>query len=169
MQEITEYRRFVDELSRSREPTKVILNRSPEHASVVIEALFRRARQYVHIVSRRLSSDVYATAGVIFAATEFLRRGGTIHLLVENPIDRTDHPLLVALDGVNSELVIFAVVPPEVVQRYRFNLVVADGDSYRFEENRELREAIIRFSDTTFGSQLEATFQHLSRQAIAQP
>jgi hypothetical protein len=160
-----DYKEFVDQISQSTEPSQVILNRSPQHAAVVIEFLFRRAREFVHIVANKLSPDVYCADGVIQAACEFIRthRDGTIHILVENKIERDSHQLLVALDNIAPQRVTLGFIPPEVTTQYKFNLVVADGVSYRVEENRDLREAMIRFSDPKFGGRAEEAFQQLVR------
>lgn len=166
MKELEEYRHFVEAIAKASGPSQVILNRSPEHASIVIEMLFRKAINNVQLISRKLSADVYASKGVIDAASQFLARGGKVHFLVETAINRTQHPLLIALDKVARSNVVITVVPEQIASRYKFNLVVADGQSYRFEPDRGVREAIIRFGDQQFGEKLEGAFAQIARDSL---
>lgn len=160
-----EYSEFVEGIAASgARPSQVILNRSPEHAATVLAALFRHAHVCVYIVSSRLSPDVYCVDGVPEAAATFLRENpeGKIRILVENEIDQVAHRFLAAIREQAATRVNIAVIPENMKQRYSYNFALADGESYRFEENRDLREAMIRFRDPDFGRKLDTAFRSLS-------
>jgi hypothetical protein len=162
-----EYRKFVEDVANGSRAGEVILNRSPDHAAVVIEFLFRKAESYVHILTRRMSEEVYSKQGILDAAVEFLgaHPAATISILAEEPINRSLHPFFVAVDRIFKERVRLRFVAPAKVHTYNFNFAVADGRSYRFEESRDSREAVIQFGDEEFGEKLEATFEELSSTA----
>lgn len=165
------YRQFVADISKGELRSQVILNRTPEHAAIVLAALFSHAQKFVHIVSRKMSTDIYGLSEVIQAAVQFLKTHpeGMIHMLVEEAVDPNTHPLLSALNQEAPERVKLEQIPPLVRNTFKFNFAVADGQSYRFEVDREVREATIRFRDHEFGGDLEAAFQHILALSHAHP
>lgn len=160
-----DYRRYVEKLSNAGNATEVILNRSSEHAAVVVEFLFRRAEYEMEILTNELAEDVYGVPGVIAAAQSFLERNlnASIHILAEKPVVRASHPLLRSLDQSGlGDRVHLAFIPEATQKTYNFNFAVADQKSYRFEETRTTREAIVQFGDAKFGAQLHSVFGKLS-------
>jgi hypothetical protein len=158
-----DYRKFVRKVSNSLGPSEVILNRSIEHATVVMETLFEKAVSKVEILTNKLTDEVYGSPTVIAAAKEFLRRENSrIEILCEESVDRATHPLLRELDQAGHAAQISLRFVPENLRRtYLFNFATADGGAYRYEENRNSSEAIVQFGPTDFGKTLKGTFAKL--------
>src|SRR5437762_10243802 len=70
--EIEAYREFVEAVAKVADG-RTIFNRSPSHAAVVIETLLRGATKEFDVLTGELFKPVYATAGVIQAAVDFLK------------------------------------------------------------------------------------------------
>ncbi len=148
-------------------PRDVIFNRSAEHAAVIVEHLFRAAKEHVLILSSRLDTQVYGVLGVIEAGTQFLRDNprARIDLLIETDVDATTHRWLRAVMDVDRTRVTITKMPPALTARYKYNFAVADGKHYRLEQDRAKFEAFAQFGNRKIGHQLTTTFESLKRAA----
>jgi len=130
-----------------------------------MEFLFRHSRDTLRILTRRLSADVYGVPEVVEAAVGFLRRNrdASIQILAEWGVDRATNPLLQRLDAEGfTEQVSLRFVRPSVRDKYKFNFSVGDEQSYRYEEFRDRREALVQFGGEAFASGLVRTFDSLA-------
>jgi hypothetical protein len=162
-----EYRDFVQRIADGEWPSETILNRSSDHAAVIVENLFRKAHETVEIVTSELKTEVYGLPAVISAAVAFLRRneGAAIRILSEKQLDRATHPFFVAIaiDGEHlGDQVSVRAVDAKARQTYKFNFAVADAKSYRFEESRDSFEAIVGFGHEKFATRLHNVFDVLA-------
>lgn len=164
-----EYRQYVGKIAGAPGPSETIMNRSSEHAAVVLEFLFRKANSEIDILTDELAEDVYGTPALIAAAQAFLTNNpaAKISILAESKVDRLAHQFFRAIDGAGlGDRVTIAFVPDNVKKGYTFNFAVTDTDSYRFEEARHSREALVRFSDKGFAQTLRSIFHKLSSSAV---
>lgn len=157
------YREYVQRVSRGNEPSEMILNRSPAHAAVVIEALFMQSRDRVLIVTEKLNGGVYGTTLVIEAAKEFLTRSTEtrIDILTECPIDQVCRPFMEALRTTAHDRVSIQQISEPILSTLRFNFAVGDGQHFRFEQDKTLTEAIVQFREPHFGGKLVNTFRSI--------
>ena len=163
-----EYREFVERVADGVWPSETILNRSADHAAVIVENLFRKADRIVEILTSELKTDVYAMPTVISSAIDFLRRddGARIHILSETDLDRSAHPFLAAIDAAQfGDRLTVGIIRANTKQDYKFNFAVADAKSFRFEESRESFEAIVGFGHDKFASRLHNVFEVLAASA----
>jgi len=159
-----EYRMFVRGVADGPWPSETILNRSADHAAVIIENLFRKSEHQIEILTSELKRDVYATSGVIEAAIDFLRRNddGELRILSETKLDRNSHPFFAAIEAAQlAERVKVGTIPANQ-QDYKFNFAVADAKSFRFEESRDSFEAIVGFGHEKFANRLHIVFGTLA-------
>jgi hypothetical protein len=161
---MNEYREFVARVSDSPWPSETIANRSWEHASVIIEFLFRKAENSVEILTSKLTESVYGCTPLIESAKEFLQTHpiATIRILSENNLDRENHPFLREMDaGGFAERVVLKFISDDIRIRYKFNFAVADGKSFRFEDSRDSFEAVVGFGHDKVASRLHTIFMQL--------
>ncbi len=165
--ELAKYRAYVMGVADGTEPT-VILNRTAEHASVIVGILFSKAKFEVDILTGELNPRVYAAPEVIEAAANFLMRepAARICILSEKDIDAVKHPFLKALERWAPRIDV-RVVPTEQQSAYRYHFAVADRRYWRFEQNRDSYEALVQFGDEKVGSQLQGIFDILKEKSRA--
>jgi len=160
-----EYREFVTRIADGEWPSETILNRSSDHAAVILENLFRKAIDSVEILTSELKADVYGMPGVVNSALGYLQRNddARIYILAESTLDRAVHPFLKVIDDSGlGDRVSIKLVDPTAKANYKFNFAVADGRSFRFEESRESLEAIVGFGHDRFANRLHVIFSALS-------
>lgn len=150
--ELKEYRDFVAKVAEAADG-KTILNRSAQHAAVIVEFLFRKAEREMKIATGELHPIVYGVPGVIEAALSFLRKNASAHIEIksERSIDRATHPLLSAIDAAGYADRVTITVANE---RFPFHFALADGKHFRFERTPPGYEAVVQFGGAKFGSRL---------------
>lgn len=145
--------------ARNGEP---VYNGSLEHAAVLAEAMFAHAQKEVCILSGELNARVYGREKVVEQANLFLADPEhKARILVEDQtsLDWINHPLLKALeDNDNVEV---REVPHFLKDRYKFHLIVMDGDSYRYEPDKNEPMAIAAFGDAKGGENMQNIFSIL--------
>lgn len=155
------YRERVKKLARERKG-EPIYNGSVDHAAIIVESMFAEAKSYVHILSEGLNPRVYGPDDVVEQAKLCLAEPNrTMKILIEiNDLDRLKtHPYFDELaDSKNLEV---RFVPSELQARYDFHLLVMDGDSFRFEQDKSKHEAIAAFGDSKSAANLESLFQKI--------
>jgi hypothetical protein len=160
--DIASYRQYVNQMAEIADKT-IILNRTPEHTAVIIAALLNHAKTRVNILSKQLSEDVYLNRDVINAAVGFLRDHpeAKLSILAENPVPN-NHQFLAELPKEFRDRVSLKVLPKEVQAGHTFNFTVADGHSFRFEKDRDSREAFAQFGEDAIGNALDSIFAQLA-------
>jgi len=160
------YREYVESVASQPRPSIVISNLDAAHAAIVMERLFIEAQTRIEILTQCLTDEVYGGAAVIEAATAFLKRGGRLDVLTEQPISPETNLLLHAVAAAGFENEVTATnVPAAVCETYGFHFSVADGDCYRFEQEKDSWRAKVRFGDPEFGGVLSRAFADLRAEA----
>ncbi|MEA2909866.1 MAG: hypothetical protein QOJ15_1947 [Bradyrhizobium sp.] len=162
--EMDSYRSHVEALA-TRADGELVLNRSPAHASIVLEAVFNASSEIVEILTSKLAPEVYGEPELIEAAARFLDRPkSSIAILSESEIDRATHPFLVALDARGfADRISIRCLPAASLKRYSFNFAVGDRRHFRFEQSRDSFEAFARFGVADIGTKLNRIFADLDR------
>jgi hypothetical protein len=161
--EMDMYRSHVQSLA-VRLDGQTVLNRSPEHASVIIEAVFNSSSEVVQILTSRLAEEVYGKPSLIAAALEFLQRPhARVEILTETLLDRRQHPFLRAVDEAGyAERLSVRLVPKPLQDQYNFNFAIGDGKNFRFEESRASFDALAQFGSADVGEKLKTIFNDMS-------
>jgi hypothetical protein len=161
------YRRYVAEVANAAD-RRVIINRNPNHAGVIIEQLFRKAELEIDILTGGLYVPTYGLDPVINSATDFLRnhQAARINILSEAPID-PKHPLLGSLRGANLfHRVRLAVIEPRVKERHPYHFALADGRHFRLQTAPGSLGAVVQFGEEKIGGQLRAIFAELQQDSL---
>jgi hypothetical protein len=123
-----------------------IFNGSAEHASVIVENLFRIANHHVRILSGDLDARVYGNPNVVQRAQEFLGHSDhKLDILVEDANFNSTHPFLRALhSNANASI---KLISPALSEGISYHFMTADEDCYRFEEQKGSHKAVAAFGD----------------------
>jgi len=143
--ELKDYRRRVKLLADLRNGGS-IFNGSAEHASVIVENLFRVANHHVRILSDKLEARVYGNPNVVQRVEEFLAYSDhKLDVLVEDASFTSSHPFIRAvLDNKNVSI---RQVDPRVATSLPYHFMTADEDCYRFEEVKGSHKAVAAFGN----------------------
>lgn len=147
-------------LKRDGQP---LYNASIDHASLVIENLFKSARRKIDILSGDLNPRVYGRNEVIQEAMLFLISNPEHRIRVLLEKDHADvrkmHPFFKAFSGfANMKL---RIAPSELQKMYTFHFVVVDEDCYRFEGDKNLPAATVAFGDRNGARNLSGIYNYL--------
>lgn len=153
-----DYRKRVEQLAKERtgEP---ISNGSLDHASVIIEQMFRSAKDHVWILSGNLNARAYGRDDVLEQARLFLAHGKHhARILVEEVDDTmlTEHPFIV--EFYDNENVEFRTVSPSMLDQYEYHFLVMDEDCYRFEPQKDEPTAVASFGDSETAKHLAVIY-----------
>lgn len=163
------YRRRLASLSpSSTEKAVVFMNRSIEHASIVIEELFRRSKDVVQILTGSLNEKVYAQDGVKKAAAAFLKDNPSAHIdiLFEEHFDPKNHALLKYLTSQElGDRVAITYVPSNISAKYKWHFAVADRTKIRLERNRDEFEALVNLGESQLGGELSDLFESIKEKS----
>jgi hypothetical protein len=166
LDELLSYRKYVRSLAKACDG-KIILNRSPEHAAVIVEHLFLCSESEANILTAELHPSAYGSDEVISAAIKFVHDhpAAKITILSEKAIPPT-HPLLEALSGAGFiDRVEIVRVPDSLQKDYKYNFFVGDGHHFRFEKDRGYFDAVVQFGAPAIGSKLKSVFSKLKKNA----
>lgn len=165
MTTIQEYRDRVFAAAERRDGNEPIFNGSLEHASVVMEAMFRHAAERVSILTGRLNPEVYAQLNVLSAARDFVlyHERAKVQILIEEHAEwmLKVHPLLLVLNGVKGmrdNAVQIKRVPESFINSYSYHFTVMDGDCFRYEDDRDKPAAIAVFGKPNTAKHLSNIF-----------
>jgi hypothetical protein len=162
--EMDEYRSHVETLATKLDG-ETVMNRSPEHAGVIIEWVFNSSSDVVQILTSCLAEEVYCKRPLIDAAVKFLRRPHAhIEILSESKISRDEHQFLHAIDeaGLGGKVTL-RFVPKRLQDQYKFNFAIGDGKNFRYEESRTSFDALAQFGSTEVGEKLRGIFNDLAK------
>ncbi len=122
-----------------------VFNGTVDHARVVVEEAFKAARQYVQILSNRLSAVCYGSTPVTAAALAFLALNDSrIDILVEEPETLlSQREFLDAIQTAGGTRVRILQVPKALVGTYTFNFLTVDRRAFRFEADRTKPIAVV--------------------------
>lgn len=142
-----------------------VYNSSLEHTAIVLQSMLSRARQSVKLLTGDLNRDAYGRRTVVEQIRHFVEdKSHSVKILYE---DRTlgdgeaqeTHPFLQAVK--NKSHVELRHVPRGLQSRYDFHFMLVDGDSYRFEPDKDKFGAVAAFGDEDGGKNLDGIFSTL--------
>jgi hypothetical protein len=160
------YRALVD-AAAGAEDGRIVLNRTSEHASIIMEYLFRKAHDRVEIVTGRLTDSTYGTDETIKAALTFLAGNpdAAIDILAEREI-ALDNKLMTAVrDAGFAERVVVTHVPATIQASYQDHVIISDGVHYRYQKNRGDCAATVQFGSNGAVGKLREDFLKLKERA----
>ena len=150
-----------------------MLNGSESHAAIIVERMFAHAESEMRILTRRLDPAIYADEEVLAQVESFASDPTTTtHVIVE---DISEESLSVhklanlarALPNIHIRR-----LPAELSKKIDFNYSVMDRKGYRFEEDKNQVNAIVRFNnDGAFTNDAADYFDeiwHASKTAIVE-
>lgn len=145
---LQEYREFVRRRAIEHDG-QAIYNESIEHASIVVENLFKNAMEKIVVLSGSFNPRVYGRDEVVKEAELFLALSpeNKLQIIIESDLkeSRGLHPFFMTCSRFpNLEV---RVATPNVQDRYDFHFVAVDEDSYRFKSDKKLPAAISAFGD----------------------
>lgn len=170
-----EYKAYIEELAEHNKNV-VFFNSGPEHASLVMENIFRSSRHDIRIFAGYMSGEVSDKENYKSGLTDFFQRGGKIRILLQSDkkIPEKEPPIFKLLK-------FFSLVKPgsvEVKESKRARVFQADdktakeihfttGDDrmYRIEDDISSFSASGNFNDPETVKSLNAMFDEMYKQA----
>lgn len=155
------YRAHVEALAAKRKG-EPLYNDSLEHAAIVLQSMFSHAQRSVRLLTGELNKDAYARRAIIDEVKRFVESNShSLQILYEDErLGGSDaaaqHPFLKAIAG--RDRVELRHVPRRLQSRYACHFMLVDGDSYRFEPDKEKFGAVAAFGDEDGGKNLENLF-----------
>jgi len=161
------YEELVDYLARE-EIDYNVPNGATAHASTLISALFKHAKNNVDIFCGELSTDVYNGEDLIKNAIDFvIRRNGSIRILLEKNLgsDLLERPIIyrIASEIYKAKKKDEDVGSLEVSIRKedKPHFCVADSSAYRLEKDKEKKTAIANFGNKGIAHELAEDFKDM--------
>lgn len=139
-----------------------IFNESISHAAILVEELVGSANEQVKILTGELNPRVFASEDVMEQFRLFLADPEhKVRILVEDftQEDLEVHPIITEFG--NTGRIELKKVPADVQKTYDFHLLVADGESYRFEQDKTKSVAVAAFGHPKGGQNLDNVFDQL--------
>lgn len=165
--ELQRYRESVKTAISVRDGTPVY-NASIDHAAIIVGEMFAHAREDIRLFTGRFNEAVYGTPQVREQAMAFLSDPThKVHILIEDEVeDRAlrQHPFFQESGNqVNLEVRRLK----RGVYDTNFHMMLMDGESYRFEPNKDQPEAVATFGDKKTTGHLVDIFDKLWREGVA--
>lgn len=163
---IEEYRaninRLIDEMSG-----ELALNGSHEHASVILERMFARAKNSVRILSRTLDPRIYAVPETLEACRRFLGNTERECKVIVEEFPSNSHGFL----SLGREYQNFQVkqVPDGLKKPVAINFALMDRSGFRFEKDQTETTAIAAFGEKDLTNSLDKVFDRLWDKSVAAP
>lgn len=151
-----DYKARVEAVFTATDEAVSVLNGTPSHARVVFEQAFDHATDRVRILAHDVDCDAFSSA-VANAADRFMRRGGSLELMVECEPSRAT-PMIATLVR-RHENVHVRLVSDEMQCRYKWNAMTVDGKAFRFQADRMAMMAVV-----SGGGEYAASARHLDEQ-----
>lgn len=150
--------------------SETVYNRSPAHASIIVEHLFAFADHTVDVLTGHLNTVVYGQAPVLEAAVDFARKGGKLRILMEDvqAHHAQGNALIARLKVENLMGAVDArCVPATLETAYPYHFAVADGRSFRMEGDKRDTQAVGAFGDVEVGQALQDRFNEIWKSSTA--
>ncbi len=166
---IIEYRKLIEELAEKRANRRVP-NGHPEHASILLETMFKRAEHDVRIYTGALNETVYGRPGLIEALKRFIARpGARLRVLLQDQHDAAwvkSQPMIKALYEKNRrDNVEVAVATGVYATNKAKHFSVMDDCGFRFEHDHSQTQAVANFNEPEIALELASVFDIVFGQA----
>lgn len=164
MSRLSEYRKIVERFASGRINQR-IPNGLHEHATVLLEAMFKNAAAEIRIFTGDLEPSVFGDSSLVKAACEFLQTKpySSLQILIQKERDDqwlSSHPLLKAvteLPGRHGTVQIRAATGRYSTDEAH-HFAVMDNDGYRFELEHANCKAVANFNEPAVARSLIDAF-----------
>ncbi|MDA0782267.1 MAG: hypothetical protein PQ612_07950 [Rickettsiales bacterium] len=165
------YEEMVNDLA-ARGINKDISNSATSHASVLLSAMFKNAKNHVNIYCEKLSDEVYDNADLIENAISFTtKRKGQINIILEQSVgnDFLDRPLIYKVgsalfrkkrEGKSDEKKV-GNLNVRTTSETSDHFTVMDNSAYREETDRLKRTAVANFGNHENAIKLHTRFNKM--------
>lgn len=160
---LNRYREYVQAKSATDGPGEVFLNRTLDHAAIIIEFLFRKASRQMEILTGSLNENVYCKPKTLEAVNDFLAKDDAkMAIILENNIQIREHGLFkLAADSNATDKISWHLVPTNMIPTYKYHFALSDGCHFRFEQDRKQPEALVQFNNCQIGGNLHSIFEDI--------
>ena len=147
--ELAKYREFVRTLS-AKSDGRIFLNSDPQHAVIVFEQIFDQSQEIMRIFAGNLTRTVGNDPAYITALSDFVERGGTIKILLNNyneDLARKSnlYKRLAYYKSMGKDIVVKKTTAKPYrtsdAEQKEIHFTVGDRKAYRIETNIESRTA----------------------------
>ena len=159
---LEEYKKKVIECISNPECEDVILNNNIQHATILIEQIFRHATHTVKLLSVSLDAALYNQTNVLDAMRDFLKKETTrLEIVTEKEIcSKSNAALLGILDKYKAQ-VGCKIAEPWLSKQYKYNFLTSDDSTYRFEGDKNKHEATAEFHNKSHVLKLNSVFDKI--------
>ena len=159
---LEEYEKKVIECISNPECEDVILNNNIQHATILIEQMFKHATQRVRLLSVSLDAALYNKKNVLDAISNFLSTEGTnLEIVTEKNICVKNNAKLLSILNKHKKQVGRRVAEPWLSKQYKYNFLVSDDSTYRFEGDKSKHEATAEFHNQDYALKLNKVFDKI--------
>ncbi|MEI6165466.1 MAG: hypothetical protein WCR23_13910 [Planctomycetota bacterium] len=161
MNELEAYRANIEKLA-DLESKEVFGNGKAEHAMVIFETFFKRAKENIVIFCKDLSEKVFNSDNLISLAEDALRRKARVTILTQSD-PKSDKFVAACSRWKEEKLPITMRVskPGSSASSTTANFAVMDRKAYRFEPNREEKTAFACMNNESACATLLGVFSRL--------
>lgn len=164
-QHIDEYKRMIKLFADGKIAIR-IPNGRPEHASILMQAMFENATSTVRIFTRDLNEKIYGSAEMLKAVRSFIDRPNScLKILFQNNQSLSlveQHPLLKEITNITSSGQHGTIEIKNAVGSYANNaanhFAVMDNDAFRYETNHDGCKAVANFYEPKIAKNLIQAF-----------
>lgn len=163
MSNILEYREIIERFARDRTNQRVP-NGLPQHASVLLETMFKHATAEMRIYTGELNEAVFGQPAMISAVASFLSKPyASMKILLQKEKDDSwvdSHPLIQAISKIQAPhgrteiRCAQGVYATEAANHF----AVMDNDAYRYELDHGACKAVANFNEPRVAEQLLSVF-----------
>ncbi len=159
---LEEYEKKVIECASNPECVEVILNNDIRHATILIEQMFKHATRTVKLLSVSLNAALYNQTNVLNAMRVFLAKENTrLEIVTEKEICSENNKELLNILNECKDKVGRNVAQPWLSNQYKYNFLVSDNSTYRFEGDKNKHEATAEFHNKKRASKLNKVFDKI--------
>lgn len=157
--QIDRYAEVVQRLAKDKADSR-FSNKGPEHARVVVEAMFLNASSSVKLYTGCLKKDFYTSEPVLGSLKDFLKRskGALTILCANNPDSETVSAIRGAPFGGEIRILTMSQDESSGSNNEQHHFMTADGVAYRLEIDDSAREAIVNFNEPSVATALNKWF-----------
>lgn len=151
---------------------EIVLNGSHDHAAIIIERMFSRAKESVRILTAKFDPRIYCDQETISAARKMLGDNSRcIKVLIEEPdaTSQTGNPYFEELASVgNLEI---RVIPEILRAPISINFALMDEAGFRMEKDQTGTTAIVCFGNNEVTPRLKSLFDEVwsKSQTVVKP
>lgn len=161
---LCEYYDIVANLS-TEDKTFEFNNKDMYHASIVMSAIFSKAKEYIKIYAGDFNGDVCGNKNYLNSLKDAFYRGVKIDIIFENnpKTDSEGFKLMRELRSINGKNVTISQVSEEFKQINKIDhFMIADGLMFRYEVDKQAYKAFCNFDDRITSEVLLKNFEIIS-------